>query len=337
MQATPDQVVLAKRFADGLEAAGGTEMLPALKAALTDDGPDRDTGGPALRQVVFLTDGDLSNEREMMAEIARHGGRSRIFMVGIGSAPNTYLMRRMAEAGRGTYTNIGGGAEVNAKMGALLERLRTPAVHNLSVRVDGAPLDLTPQRLPDLYAGEPLMLLGKGDNLGGRLTVSGLIGDKPWSQSVDLATAQDSPAVARLWANRRIADVEAQRASDQIQDDAADEAVARLGLDYGLVTTQTSLVAEDETPSRPAGARLTQEELPLLLPAGWDFDTLFGLGSGAGDAGKPDASAADQSDAMDLPQTATGFMGLVGRGLGLLALGLAGLLALGRRRKGAAA
>jgi Ca-activated chloride channel family protein len=69
IKATPDQVVLAKRFADGLEAAGGTEMLPALKAALVDDG-----SGPAVRQVIFLTDGDLSNEREMRAEIAARGG-----------------------------------------------------------------------------------------------------------------------------------------------------------------------------------------------------------------------------------------------------------------------
>ncbi|MBW8753687.1 MAG: marine proteobacterial sortase target protein [Sphingomonadales bacterium] len=331
MQASPDQVVLAKRFADGLEAAGGTEMLPALKAALVDDGK-----GPAVRQVVFLTDGDLSNEREMMAEIAAHGGKSRVFMVGIGSAPNNYLMRRMAEAGRGTYTNIGEGSEVNAKMTALLERLRTPAVHDLAVSVDGAPLDLTPRQLPDLYAGEPLMLLGKGETLSGKLTVSGMIGDTPWSTSVDLATAQDSPAVAKLWANRRIADVEAQRAAGQMEDAAADEAVAKLGLDYSIVTGQTSLVAVDETPSRPAGARLTKEELPLLLPAGWDFDTLFG-DSAAGEAPKAGSQGADQSEAMDLPQTATGFMGLVERGLGMLGLGLAGLVALGRRRKPGAA
>jgi Ca-activated chloride channel family protein len=328
-KATPDQIVLAKRFADGLEAAGGTEMLPALKAALVDDGT-----GPAVRQVVFLTDGDLSNEREMMAEIAAHGGKSRVFMVGIGSAPNTYLMRRMAEAGRGTYTNIGEGGEVNAKMTALLERLRTPAVHDVSVSVEGSPLDLTPKQLPDLYAGEPLMLLGKGDTLSGKLTVRGLIGDTPWSQSVDLSSAQDSPAIAKLWGNRSIADVEARRASGQMEDTAADEAVAELGLDYSIVTRQTSLVAVDETPSRPAGARLTQEELPLLLPAGWDFDTLFGQNSEAGEAPKAGADgAADQSQAMDLPQTATGFMGTVERGLATLALGLAGLFAFGRRRK----
>jgi Ca-activated chloride channel family protein len=329
-QASPDQIVLAKRFADGLDAAGGTEMLPALKAALVDD-----EAGPAMRQVVFLTDGDLSNEREMMAEIAAHGGKSRVFMVGIGSAPNTYLMRRMGEAGRGTYTNIGKASEVNAKMTALLERLKTPAVRELTVTVEGAPLDLTPRRLPDLYAGEPLTLLGKGAALSGKLTVSGLIGDQPWRQTVDLATAQDSPAVGKLWANRRIAEVEAERAAGQIEDAAADEAVAKLGLDYAIVTRRTSLVAIDETPSRPAGARLTQEELPLLLPAGWDFDTLFGQDGAAGDAPKAPAEGAAQSEAIELPQTATGYMADLLKGLATFAAGLIGLLML--RRKGAKA
>jgi Ca-activated chloride channel family protein len=328
--ASPDQIVLAKRFADGLEAAGGTEMLPALKAALVDDGT-----GPAMRQVVFLTDGDLSNEREMMAEIAAHAGRSRVFMVGIGSAPNTYLMRRMGEAGRGTYTNIGKASEVNAKMTALLERLRTPAVRELTVTVEGAPLDLTPRRLPDLYAGEPLTLLGKGAGLSGKLTVSGLIGEHAWSQTVDLATAQDSPAVGKLWANRRIAEVEAERAAGQIEDAAADEAVAKLGLDYAIVTRRTSLIAVDETPSRPAGAKLTREELPLPLPAGWDFDALFGLNGEAGDAPRAAAEGATQSEAIDLPQTATGYMAGLLKGLATLAAGLVGLRAL--RRKGARA
>jgi Ca-activated chloride channel family protein len=194
--ATPEQIATARRFTEGLEANGGTEMLPALKAALVDATPNDEQG---VRQVIFLTDGDLSNEKDMMAEIAAHGGRSRVFMVGIGSAPNNFLMRRMAEAGRGTYTNIGDGTEVNAKMTALLDRLKAPVARDLTVTVDGAPLDFTPRRLPDLYAGEPLVLLGQAQNLSGRLTVSGMIGDKPWSQTVDLSAAVDSPAVAKLW------------------------------------------------------------------------------------------------------------------------------------------
>ncbi|MGE4411540.1 MAG: marine proteobacterial sortase target protein [Sphingobium sp.] len=328
--ATPEQIALARTFTQGLEANGGTEMLPALKAALADDTPDAE----GVRQVIFLTDGALSNEREMMAEIAAHGGRSRVFMVGIGSAPNNFLMRRMAEAGRGTYANVGDDSEVLAKMTALLDRLKAPALRNLAVQVEGSALALTPKTLPDLYAGEPLMLLGKGDALRGRLVVSGMIDGKRWSQSIALADATDSPSIARLWANRSIADIEAQRWSGQMEDDKADAAIAEFGLSYHLVTTQTSLVAVDQTPARPAGMRLTQEELPLLLPKGWSFDALFG---GNVPLAAENASPPAQEEALDLPQTATGYWGAVGRGLAMLAGGLAmglSLLLRGRRMAG---
>ncbi|WP_242130426.1 marine proteobacterial sortase target protein [Sphingobium sp. Sx8-8] len=328
--ASPEQIALARRFTEGLEANGGTEMLPALNAALEDRTPQ---DGRFVRQILFLTDGDISNEKEMMATIAAKGGRSRIFMIGIGSAPNEYLMRRMAEAGRGTFTNVGTGEEVAARMTALLDRLTAPVVRDLKVKVDGADLDLTPRRLPDLYAGEPLVLLGKGKALTGRLTVFGLIGDRPWSQSVDLSSAKDSPAVARLWASRRIADVEAARWAGETDDATADEAVAQIGLAYSLVTSQTSLVAVDETPARPEGAMLTREELPLLLPAGWDFDVLFGgqaTRTAAGRSAQGDLPPAGEAEAMTLPQTATGYVGLIGQGMALLALGLGGL-ALRRR------
>jgi len=325
--ASSEQVALARTFTEGLEAAGGTEMLPALKAALVDDTPSAAT----VRQVVFLTDGDLSNEKEMMEEILAHGGRSRVFMVGIGSAPNNYLMRRMAEAGRGTYTNIGDGNEVMPKMTAMLDRLKAPAVQDLSVRVEGEALELTPRNLPDVYAGEPLGLLGRGKQVTGRLVVTGTIQGKPWSQSLDLAGAKDSPSVARLWANRSVADVEAQRWSGQIDDASADETIAQLGLAYHLVTTQTSLVAVDRTPARPKGKRLTREELPLLLPKGWSFDGLFGGELPMRDA---DAPPPDQQQELELPQTGAGFLGSVLRGLAALVAGLGGVVAL-RRRKGA--
>jgi Ca-activated chloride channel homolog len=43
-----------------------------------------------------------------------------------------------------------------------------------------------------------------------------------------------------------------------------------------LVTRLTSLVAVDQTPSRPEGAPLKLADLPLNLPAGWDFEKVFG-------------------------------------------------------------
>ncbi len=78
----------ARRFVSNLEANGGTEMLPALQAALVDN--DRNNK-EEVRQVVFITDGAIGNEDQLFAAIHDGLGRSRLFTVGIGSAPNALL------------------------------------------------------------------------------------------------------------------------------------------------------------------------------------------------------------------------------------------------------
>jgi Ca-activated chloride channel family protein len=325
--ATPAEVAIAQRFTGELEANGGTEMLPALKQALVDDTPG-DTG--RLRQIVFLTDGAISNEGEMLAEIGTRRGRSRVFMVGIGSAPNTYLMTHMAEVGRGTYTPIGDVAQVTARMADLLDRLARPAVTGLSARIAGGKAELTPAQLPDLYAGEPLVILARADTLAGTLEIRGRVGDKPWSRSIDLARAAGGTGIARLWARRKVDETEIASQLGTLDGEQAEARIARLGLGFGLVTGETSLVAVDRTPSRPKGARLTEEELPLNLPKGWSFAALF---EGAGDlAPAADPSAGRSAAALDLPQTATDSAMLIRSGLCLLLLGLTGLLASRRRR-----
>ncbi|KQM20389.1 marine proteobacterial sortase target protein [Novosphingobium sp. Leaf2] len=331
--ATPDRIATARQFASALQAQGGTEMLPALKAALADAAASGGSDPDTLRQIVFLTDGEISNEREMMAAIGADGGKSHVFMVGIGSAPNDYLMERMSTLGGGIYTHVGAPEEVAAKMMPLLDVLSHPAVRNLSVRVDGGSVAFTPEHLPDVYAGRPLVLVGRTAQLAGKLTVSGTIGGKPWERQVDLATALPSAAIAKLWARRRVSDVEADRALGKLDDAKANAQVEQIGVENGIVTSRTSLVAVDETPSRPKGARLTREELPINLPAGWDFDTLFGRDAAANAAADGAGSApATQAEALELPQTATGFLGIVGQGAALLLAGLAGLATLRRRR-----
>ncbi len=90
---------IAKRFIENIQANGGTEMLPAMKLALSDDAdPSR------LRQVIFITDGNISNEAELFDIIDKQLGNSRLFTIGIGSAPNSYFMSKAAAKGRGTFT-----------------------------------------------------------------------------------------------------------------------------------------------------------------------------------------------------------------------------------------
>ena len=327
--ATPEQVALALRYGESLDAEGGTEMLPALQAALIDPTPS----DGRVRQLIFMTDGAISNEAEMLAAIERARGRSRVFMIGIGSAPNSLLMSRMAEVGRGTYVHIGDTAEVNARMTELLDRLTRPAVTDLEVRIAGSNAEITPRQLPDLYAGEPLLVMARGDRLDGTLEVSGRIGGVEWRRSVPLAEAVEGAGVARLWARRRVAEIEVADTLGTIEESEAADTIARLGLEFSLVTRETSLVAVDRTPARPRGVRLTEEELPLNLPHGWSFDALFGH---TGEGGAPDAQAEDAAELLELPQTGTDAATLMRNGAILLLVALAGL-ALLRRRKPACA
>jgi len=327
--AAAGEVARAVRFAEGLEADGGTEILPALRAALDD--ATAAGGAERLRQIVFLTDGAVSNEAEMLAALAAAGGRVHTFFVGIGSAPNDHLMARMATVGRGSYTHVGTADEVAARLAPMLDRLAHPAMTDLRVSAEGGAIDLTPAALPDLYAGEPLVLVGRAATLPAALTISGTVAGRPWRQRIDLTGAIESEAIEKLWSRRRIDDVEVDRTLGRLDEARADAAVEALGLAAGLVTSRTSLVAVDQTPTRPAGVPLRAEDLPINLPAGWDFGTLFG---GQGRAVPPPAPAIpDAAAPLELPQTATGFAAMVAQGLALLLLGLAGLRV--RRRRAA--
>jgi len=101
----------AHDFVRGLQANGGTNMRPALELAL---GASIDE--THLRQIVFITDGSVGNEEELYALIEQQLGSARLFTVGIGSAPNSWFMRKSAELGRGTFVIISALHEVQEKM-----------------------------------------------------------------------------------------------------------------------------------------------------------------------------------------------------------------------------
>jgi Ca-activated chloride channel family protein len=342
-------IATAQRFVAALEAKGGTEMVPAMRAALADPRP-----GDArfLRQVVFLTDGAIGNEQALFDAIVAGRGRSRIFMVGIGSAPNTDLMSRAAELGRGTFTHIGSAAEVEERMGELLEKLESPVVTNLTANLSDTGADLTPTILPDLYRGEPLLIAAKLATGEGVIEVKGMLGDRPWIVRLPVEKAAKGDGLSKLWARRKIDDAEVGLTLGALTPEAADRTILALALQHHLVTRLTSLVAVDEAPSRPRGAALSRADLPLNLPAGWDFDKVFGTGAsedhaanshagvrlaadGLPGVARRNAPAAPKQpatfEAVPLPQTATDAKLRLLFGLLLLTLGLVAAYATPRK------
>ncbi|MES9967485.1 MAG: marine proteobacterial sortase target protein [Sedimenticola sp.] len=261
----------AEAYVDGLSANGGTEMLPALRRAL--DGKDETD---RLRQVVFMTDGSVGNETQLFEMIEKRLGASRLFTVGIGSAPNSFFMTRAARFGRGTFTYIGKVSEVRGKMEALFSKLESPVLSDLRIEwAEEGGMEMWPRRIPDLYMGEPLLLAVKGNLDGQKVTIHGSSAVKAWQQTVNLQGGGKSEGVHLLWARRKIAELMDQRARGRAEEEVRADVLA-VALEHRLVSRYTSLVAVDRTPTRPVEKGLSGKNVPVQLPKGWSADKVFG-------------------------------------------------------------
>ena len=259
----------AQDYARNLRANGGTEIAGALDAALIgSDNPN------VIRQVVFMTDGSVGNEEALFGIIRKKLGDSRLFTIGIGSAPNSLFMTKAAEFGHGTFTYIGKVEEVNEKMSGLFRKLENPVLTNISVRLPGViDGEMWPRQLPDLYAGEPVMLSAMLNDTGADMTVSGTSGAVKWSTKLALASNKTESGVGVLWARKKISSL---MDAAHTNPDEAKNAIITTALDHHLVSKYTSLVAIDVTPSRSSGATLNTGAVATNLPEGWNHEAVFG-------------------------------------------------------------
>jgi Ca-activated chloride channel family protein len=179
--ASVETIDQARSFVDSMQADGGTNIWDALVQAF-----DGVAAPGAIRQVIFVTDGAVGNETELFGYIESHLGASRLFTVGIGSAPNTHFMRKAAQFGRGTFTYVGSTLEVSEQMENLFRKLETPALAEIDVRWDDEAAEFYPQRVPDLYSGEPLVVTALLPNGRGGIELTGFRGGFSWETSVDV-------------------------------------------------------------------------------------------------------------------------------------------------------
>jgi Ca-activated chloride channel homolog len=271
--AMPAALEQARAWVGALQANGGTEMLSALRAALA--GTARGDEAATVRQVVFITDGCVGNEDQLFEVIRRELGRSRLFTVGIGSAPNSHFMERAARFGRGTFSYIGSPSEVEERMQALFTKLEAPVLSDIEVRWNDPAAEAWPQRIPDLYAGDPVVVAARLASDSGEVVVTGRRGVEPLEMRMPIEVAEERAGIARLWARRKIASLTDQR-SNGVPEDQVRAAVLEVALAHHLLSKYTSLVAVDVTPRRPSADELHTAAVPTELPAGWSRRHVFG-------------------------------------------------------------
>jgi Ca-activated chloride channel homolog len=274
---TAENLRKAKAFLASRSGSGGTEMMKAIRAALApSDSQDH------VRVVCFLTDGYVGNDMEIIGEVHKHP-KARVFSFGIGNSVNRFLLSKMAEAGRGEVEFVTLADKAEASAHRFYERIRAPLLTDVSIDWGKLPVaDVYPSRLPDLFAGKPLVITGRYTApIQSTIQLRGQRAGIPFKRDIDLNFSQDTPqheGLASLWARTKIDDLMSQDWQGMQTGTPAGllrEQITQLGLDYRLMTQFTSFVAVEERTVMQDG-KPRRVQVPVEMPDGVSYEGIMG-------------------------------------------------------------
>ncbi len=266
----------AHAWIDRLTATGSTDINRALLEALGQ--LQRPGVGDRPGYLLFVTDG-LPTQGE--TDVQRIIGNAlnnkpvdstvRIFTFGVGFDVNTDLLDTLSSDLGGRSTYVQPDEQIDEKIGQFYSSISTPVLASVTLdfgtenSADQIVVDeLYPYPLPDLFAGEQLVIVGRYEQ-GATLpiTLRGVVNGEKVSyhypnQSL-VATGGES-FVARLWATRKIGALLAQVRRTGAAQELMDE-ITNLSLQYGIVTPYTSYLVQE--PNLTVDPRLPQ---PAMAP-----------------------------------------------------------------------
>jgi Ca-activated chloride channel family protein len=278
-----DEAALAagEKFLRGIDARGGTELDPAMKETLAlIDGRAGQAGRVPV--VVVLTDGQVGNEAAVFKRVQKEGGDTRIFTVGIDTAVNEAFLKRLATLGGGTSTCVVPGEGLEDALRTIGREIGAPLI--VDVSLDGV-TDLTPARVPDLYAGRAATVYFRLE-AGKSVTVTGRYVDgKEFRQTVP-PIESSLQAIGHLWAKSRVADLEDRFRLGGDQDALRKEIVA-LAIRHLLLTRFTAFVVVDDQETANPGGQVRKVIQPVHLPDQWEDLDAEGAGQATSCGGAP--------------------------------------------------
>ena len=261
----------AQEFLESRQGSGGTEMMKAIKAALEPSDANNH-----LRIVCFMTDGEVGNDAEIIAEVQKHQN-ARVFSFGIGSSINRFLLDKIAEEGRGEAVYVALTDDGSSAAKKFYERVRTPLLTDISIDWNGLPVaDVYPNKISDLFSAKPVILHGRYTKAaGGTIRLKGRVNGQEIVREIPVnlpAAESKNDVLATLWARTRIDDLtkkDYQNIKPEVQ-----QTITNLGLEYNLLTQFTSFVAVEEKIVNYQG-QPKKVEVPVELPQGMSGDSPF--------------------------------------------------------------
>jgi Ca-activated chloride channel family protein len=275
--ATPANMQRARALLGNLTGGGGTEMMKAVRAAL-----DPSDAADHLRVVVFMTDGYIGNDMEIIGEVKKHQN-ARVFTLGIGNSVNRFLIGKMAEAGRGENEVVTLADAADPAVERLFERIRTPLLTDVSIDWNGMPVsEIYPAKMLDLFTAKPVIVTGRYTRaMKGTIRLKGMRAGQPFSRDIAVnfpSDEKDHDVLATLWARTKIEHLMSQDWNGMQNGTPTGDLkqqITDLGLQYRLMTQFTSFVAVEEMTITEGGQPKTVQ-VPVEMPDGVSREGVFG-------------------------------------------------------------
>jgi Ca-activated chloride channel family protein len=255
---------------------GGTEILPALQMVLAQP-----RSGSLLRQIVVLTDGQVTNTDAVLALVKQRAADARVFTFGIGAGSSHHLVNGLARAGGGTAEFIHPGERIEPKVVRQFGRLLSPALTDVRMSWGGLDARQAPSIMPPVFAGDRLVLYAlvrarNVDRATLRLSATSPTGPLVFDVVFDPSTVTAGTTVATLAARARIRELEESpewagaRGSRQQDRKAAgvSREIVELAKKYSLISRETSFVAVERR-TTPVVGEIALRRIPIALTSGW--------------------------------------------------------------------
>jgi Ca-activated chloride channel family protein len=261
--ATPGNVTHWANQVKKLGTRGSTNLYAGLELGLRDLDDDRATS------VVLVTDAVTNTgvvDPRRFHELAKKFD-VRMFGFLMGNSANWPLMRVICEASGGFHAQISNADDVLGQLMLAKSKMTHEALHDVGFQIDGVRTrDTTGAVIGKVYRGQQLVIFGRYDEPGPatlRLRARLTGRDKTYhTRFVFPERDEENPEIERLWAMSRIEEIETLAQVGLLGGGEARRAIRELGVDYQLVSDETSmLVLSDEAFARHGIERRNQARI----------------------------------------------------------------------------